>query len=129
MRHKRVSCSPSFGDFAGHDLISWAARRNGRTEISPVEPRVHVRSASGVVACATAGLGVAVASIWMCAEELASGELTEVLTDYASDPIVAFVVFPAGRRPSQKARVFADYLEQAVARPRTSPIIRAAGSG
>jgi DNA-binding transcriptional LysR family regulator len=53
----------------------------------------------------------------MCAEELASGELTEVLTDYASDPIVAFVVFPAGRRPSQKARVFADYLEQAVARP------------
>ena len=89
----------------------------------------YVRSASGVVACATAGLGVAVASIWMCAEELASGELTEVLTDYASDPIVAFVVFPAGRRPSQKARVFADYLEQAVARPRTSPIIRAAGSG
>ncbi len=124
----------SLADLADHDLIgggpaalgeqSWAARRNGRTEISPVAPRVHVRAASGVVACAAAGLGVAVASIWMCAEELASGELTEVLADYACDPIVAFVVFPAGRRPSQKARVFADYLEQAVANRQSSPISR-----
>jgi DNA-binding transcriptional LysR family regulator len=123
----------SLDDLAQHDLIgggpaalgekSWAARRNGRTQIAPVEPRLHVRSAAGVVACATAGLGVALASTWMCAEELASSALTEVLADYALDPIVAFVVFPAGRRPSRKARVFADYLEQAVAQPRTSPNI------
>ena len=123
----------SLGDLAQHDLIgggpaalgeqSWAARRNGLTDIVPVEPRLHVRSAAGVVACATAGLGVAIASTWMCAEELSSSALTEVLTDYALDPIVAFVVFPAGRRPSRKARVFADYLEQAVAQPRTSPNI------
>ena len=30
------------------------------------------RSASGAVACASAGLGVAIVSTWMCAEELAS---------------------------------------------------------
>jgi DNA-binding transcriptional LysR family regulator len=114
----------SLNDLAGHDLVgggpaapgehSWAARRNGRTEIAAIEPRVRASSAAGVVGCAVAGLGVAVASIWMCAEELASGALTEVLADYALDPIVAFSVFPAGRRPSQKARIFANYLEQAV---------------
>ena len=38
---------------------SWAARRNGRTEIVAVEPRVRARSAAGVVACASLGLGVA----------------------------------------------------------------------
>ena len=124
-------------DLAKHDLIgggpaavaeqSWAARRNGRTEIAPIKPRMHVGSAAGVVARAAAGLGVAAASIWMCAEELASGALQEVLMDYASDPIVAFVVFPAGRRPSQRARVFADYLEQTMAQPRTPPVIEAAG--
>jgi DNA-binding transcriptional LysR family regulator len=128
----------SLDDLAQHDLIgggpaalgeqSWAARRNGRTEIAPVEPRAHVRSAAGVVACATAGLGVAIASTWMCAEELASSALTEVLTDYALDPIVAFVVFPAGRRPSQKARVFADYLEQALTQSRISSLEPARGS-
>ena len=128
----------SLADLAQQDVIgggpaapgerSWAARRNGRTEFAPVEPRVYARSAAGVVACAAAGLGVGVASIWMCAEELASGALTEVLTDYALDPIVAFVVFPAGRRPSQKARVFANYLEQAVTQSRTSSLEPATGS-
>jgi len=128
----------SLADLAEHDVIgggpaapgehSWAARRDGRTEVAPVEPRVYARSAAGVVACASAGLGVGVASIWMCVEELASGALTEVLTDYALDPIVAFVVVPAGRRPSQKARVFANYLEQAVTQSRTSSLEPATGS-
>ena len=127
----RRGAPKSLADLAGHDLIGggpaapgeqiWAARRDGRTEAAPVEPKVRARSAAGIIACASAGLGVAVASSWMCAEELASGALTEVLTDYALDPIVAFVVFPAGRRPSQKARVFAEYLEQAVAESRTPP--------
>ncbi len=126
----RRGAPKSLADLAEHDLIgggpaapgerSWAARRNGQTENAPVEPRVHARSAAGVVGCASAGLGVAVASTWMCSEELASGALTEVLADYALDPMVAFMVFPAGRRPSQKARVFADYLERAVTRSRIS---------
>ena len=127
----RRGAPKSLADLAEHDLIgggpamsgeqNWAARRNGLIETAPVEPRVRARSATGVVACAAAGLGVAFASSWMCAEELASGALAEVLTDYALDPLVAFVVFPAGRRPSQKARVFADYLERAVTKSRTAP--------
>ena len=52
----------------------------------------------------------------MCGEELASGALVELLAEYRLDPIAAFVVFPLGRRPSQKARAFSDYLERAVAR-------------
>jgi DNA-binding transcriptional LysR family regulator len=84
------------------------------SELQPIDPRVRSRAASGAVACASAGLGIAVASTWMCAEELASGALVEVLADYRIDPIAAFVVFPAGRRPSQKARAFSDYLEQAL---------------
>ena len=92
---------------------TWVARRNGRIERQTLSPRVRARSATGVVACAVAGLGVATASIWMCADVLASGEVVEILADYALDPIQAYVVFPAGRRPSQRARAFSDYLEQA----------------
>jgi DNA-binding transcriptional LysR family regulator len=114
----------NLADLARHDLIggpadpgdeTWVARRNGRVERQAVSPRIHSRSAAGVIACAIAGLGVASGSIWMCADALASGEVVEVLTDYTLDPVSAYVVFPAGRRPSQKARVFSDYLEQAVA--------------
>jgi len=113
----------TLADLSQHHLIggpidggdqNWRARREAVTELQPIEPRVRIRAASGVVACASAGLGIAVASTWMCAEELASGALVEVLADYRIDPITAFVVFPAGRRPSQKARAFSDYLEQAL---------------
>jgi DNA-binding transcriptional LysR family regulator len=92
----------------------WTARRNGLAHMQPINPRVRTRSAVAAVACATAGLGIAIASMWMCADELASGALVEVLADYLLDPATAFVVFPAGRRPSQRARAFSDYLEQAL---------------
>ena len=84
-------------------------------ERQTVSPRIHSRSAAGVIACAVAGLGVASGSMWMCADALASGEAVEVLTDYALDPVTAYIVFPAGRRPSQKARAFSDYLERTLA--------------
>jgi DNA-binding transcriptional LysR family regulator len=110
-------------DLTRHDLISgptdagdqiWVARRNGRVERQAVSPRIHSRSATGVVACVAAGLGIAAGSSWMCADALASGQAVEILTGYALEPVVAYVVFPAGRRPSQRARAFSDYLEQAL---------------
>ena len=115
----------SLADLARHDLIggptgagdeTWVARCDGLVERLPVSPRVLSRSASGIVACAVAGLGVASGSSWMCADALASGEVVEILAGYELDPVTVYVVFPAGRRPSQKARAFSDYLEQAMAR-------------
>jgi DNA-binding transcriptional LysR family regulator len=114
----------NFADLARHDLISgpgdvgeqtWVARRNGRIQRQAVSPRIHSRSATGIIACVVAGLGVATGSSWMCADALASGEAVEILADYALDPVTAYVVFPAGRKPSQRARAFSDYLEQALA--------------
>jgi DNA-binding transcriptional LysR family regulator len=114
----------SFADLGQHHLIggpsdggdqSWTARRKGVTEVQSVDPRVRTGSAAGTVACASAGLGVAIASTWMCSEELASGALVEILDEYHLDATAVYVVFPAGRRPSQKARAFSDYLEQALA--------------
>ena len=117
----------SLADLARHDLINgpigagdetWVARRNGQIERQDVRPRIRARSASGVVACAAAGLGIASASVWMSATALASGEVVEVLSDYALDPVQAYVVFPAGRRPSQRARAFTHYLEGVMSRNR-----------
>ena len=93
---------------------TWIARRDGRVERLAVSPRIHARSAAGVVACAVAGLGVASGSMWMCCGRARLRRRVEVLADYALDPVTVYVIFPAGRRPSQKARAFSDYLEQAL---------------
>jgi DNA-binding transcriptional LysR family regulator len=120
----RRGAPTSLADLARHDIISgppdtsdeaWAARYNGRIERQTLSPRIRSRSATGVVACAVAGLGIATGSTWMCADALASGAIVEILADYGLDPIQAYVVFPAGRKPSQRARAFSDYLEQTLA--------------
>ena len=120
----RRGAPASLADLARHDLIggpgdipdeAWIARRDGRTERQAVHPRIHARSAAGIVACASAGLGIANASLWMCSDALARGAVVEIMADYALDAVSAYVVFPGGRKPSQRARAFADYLERAIA--------------
>lgn len=124
-------------DLADHDLISgpadlgeqsWIARLGTATEAQSVNPRIRTGSGAGLVACATAGLGVAISSIWMCGQELASGALVELLAEYRLDPVGAFVVFPPGRRPPQKARAFSDHLERAIGRVEKEKAARGEGA-
>jgi DNA-binding transcriptional LysR family regulator len=106
-------------DLAGHDGIfgpgasgrkGWTVL-DGRTEKSlTVVERFNVGSAEGVIAMAKAGLGVAVASTWMCRAELAAGALAPILSDFPLARAEVHAVFPAGRQPSRKVRVLTDYL-------------------
>jgi DNA-binding transcriptional LysR family regulator len=106
-------------ELASHDCIvgpglsgrgGWRFTRSGTVTSVSVEGRVKVATADGVIACAKAGLGVAVASRWMCQAELDTGELVSILSDYQLDWVELHAVYPGGRRPSLKVRAFSDYL-------------------
>ena len=92
----------------------WTFERGGNREEVAVDVRLRTGSGVGVIACAVAGLGVAIASTWMCAQELEDGRLVRILEEYALEPIGAYVVFTSGRQPSRKARAFSDYLSAAL---------------
>jgi DNA-binding transcriptional LysR family regulator len=92
------------------ERTNWTFTRAGKQEIVSTAVRVRTASGAGLVACAVAGLGIAVPSEWMCAEELRDGRLTRILDEYVPEPINAFVVYGSGQRPSRKARAFAEYL-------------------
>ena len=79
-----------------------------------VGERFNVGSAEGVIAMAKAGLGVAIASLWMCRAELAAGDLVQILSEFSLAPAEVHAVFPAGRQPSRKVRVLTDYLAAAL---------------
>jgi DNA-binding transcriptional LysR family regulator len=105
-------------DLAGHDCIlgpglsgasGWRFTRAGRATSVTVEGPIKVASADGVVACAKAGLGIALASRWMCRAELEAGDLVAILSNYQLDGVELHAVYPAGRRPTVKARAFSDY--------------------
>ena len=106
-------------DLPRHDCIlgpglsgrtGWSFTRLGRAMSVTVEGPIKVASADGVVACAKAGLGIALASRWMCRAELEAGELVAILSNYQLDWVELHAVYPGGRRPSLKVRAFSDYL-------------------
>jgi DNA-binding transcriptional LysR family regulator len=110
----------TLGDLAAHDCVfgpggssrqSWAFTRNGAAVSVAVEGRIRLASAEGVIACVKAGLGIAVASGWMCRAEIASGALVALLGDYRLEPIEAHAVFPGGPHPSAKVRAFVEHME------------------
>ncbi len=72
---------------------------------------MRVTAAEGVRAAVLADMGVAIASEWMFAPELASGAVKAVVTDWTLPPVDLWAVFPTGRMASAKARAFVAFVE------------------
>ena len=106
-------------ELARHDCIvqhglfgreSWRFTHNQTVTSIDVPAKLWINSASGILAAAVAGLGIALATRVMAGEELRTGQLTQLLEPYRLDPAEVYAVFPAGPRPSAKVRAIVDHL-------------------
>lgn len=89
----------------------WAFSKGDSHHPIVASGRIRVTSAEGVRAAVLNHLGLTMASTWMFAPELASGEVKAVLNDWQLPPIDLWAVFPTGRMASAKARAFVEYVE------------------
>ena len=94
---------------------AWSFTRDGSEVSVAVRGRVRVSAAEGVRAAVLADMGLAITSDWMFADELASGAVRRVLSDWALPAIDLWAVFPSGRMVSAKARHFAAFVERIMA--------------
>jgi DNA-binding transcriptional LysR family regulator len=91
---------------------AWAFGHADGTEVAvTVSGRVRVSAAEGMRAAVLADLGLAVASEWMFAPELADGSVQAVLTDWTLPGVDVWAVFPSGRMATTKARAFVAFVE------------------
>lgn len=106
-------------DLARHDCIiqhglfgreSWRFTHNDTATTVNVSAKLWINSASGVLAAAVAGLGVALATRVMAGEELRSGQLKQLLVGYQLEPAEVHAIFPAGPKPSAKVRAIIYHL-------------------
>ena len=106
-------------ELSSHDCIlgpglsgrsGWRFAQAGALTSFPVQGRVQVATGEGAITCAKAGLGIAVASRWMCRAELDTGQLVSILSDYQLESVELHALYPGGRRPSVKIRTFVDFL-------------------
>ncbi len=110
-------------DLATHQAVvytqlgnSWTFTRQGAEASVAVTGRARFSAAEGIRTAVLAHMGLAVASDWMFAPELADGAVQRVLNDWNLPPIDLWAVFPTGRLASAKARAFADFVELVVSR-------------
>jgi DNA-binding transcriptional LysR family regulator len=106
-------------DLGQHDCIvqhgrfgreSWRFMHTHTVTSIDVSAKLWINSASGVLAAAVAGMGIALATRVMAGEELRTGQLTQLLEPYWLDPADVHAVFPAGPKPSGKVRAIVDHL-------------------
>lgn len=94
---------------------TWSFCKDGSEVSVSVAGRLKVSAAEGVRAAVLAGMGLAVASEWMFAPELATGEVRPVLSDWSLPQLDLWAVYPSGRMPTAKARAFADFVARQLA--------------
>jgi DNA-binding transcriptional LysR family regulator len=95
----------------------WTFRRGDAELVVTVKGRLHVSAAEGVRAAVLADAGIAMASEWMFAPEIANGTVKRVLSDWELPWTDLWAVFPAGRTASTKARAFISFVEEVMHPP------------
>ena len=113
------------GELAQHRVVTytrfegaaaWQFKRGSSSVSVTVDGPLRVSSAEGLRAAVMAGLGLGMVSDRMFDKELADGRLRAILRDWALPVVDLWAVFPAGRRPTARARLFAEWLAE-VMRP------------
>jgi DNA-binding transcriptional LysR family regulator len=126
----RVGEPTAPGDLVTHEAViyaqkgggaDWTFKRDGVDIAVTLKGRLRVSAAEGVRAAVLANAGIAIASEWMFAPEIADGTVKVVLQDWELPRIDLWAVFPAGRTATAKARTFTQFVQNVMRIPNGSP--------
>ena len=126
----RVGEPTAPGDLVTHEAViyaqkgggaDWTFKRDGVDIAVTLKGRLRVSAAEGVRAVVLANAGIAIASEWMFAPEIADGTVRVVLQDWELPRIDLWAVFPAGRTATAKARAFTQFVQNVMRIPNGSP--------
>ncbi len=106
---------------AGHDL-DWLFRDSaGDIERIRIDGQVQIANSASILACAIAGMGLALLPDWLLRDALANDQLQALFTDYevsATDfDSAVWILYPSRSYLPQKTRAFVDFLGERFPEP------------
>jgi len=118
-----VACLPPVHEPADLARLPWLALRpyyrselalsaidgSGMTRI-PIAPRMTTDSLYALRTAAVAGVGAAIASAWLVADDLAQGRLVHVAPRWRAAPLPVYLVYPQARFYPARLRRFIDVI-------------------
>ncbi len=107
----------------GHLAVCYASPTTGRPEAwewmdgsalrtLTLPARVTVNSAEGFIACCLAGLGLIQIPAYDVKDNLAAGELVEVMDGHRAAPLPMHLVYPHRRHLSHRVQIFTSWLTE-----------------
>ena len=132
--HRVICASPDYldrcgvpqkpADLADHDCIRYVRghhvydRWNFVADGKPLEVRVRgslcTSSAEVMHDWTLAGLGVGIKARWDIEQDIADGQLVELLAPFADNPIDLYVIYPTRRHMPRRVRVFIEFVVDAL---------------
>jgi DNA-binding transcriptional LysR family regulator len=118
VRHSLVRTPPDLGvlPFIAYGAapagLDWIFAKDGNTELARMQPRIRLSAIEGVREAVFAGMGFAIGSEWIFSDARGSGMVEKRLANYLLPAVDLWAIFPAGRQPSPRARVFAEFLKK-----------------
>ncbi len=111
-------------DLAEHEILHYSnlssgnllrlCTQSGEERSVRVGGRLSINNGDALALAAIDGIGLTLAPHFIAAEYLASGKLVEVMEKFRPAPLGIYAVYPEGRFPQPKLRVFIDHLAEAL---------------
>jgi DNA-binding transcriptional LysR family regulator len=92
------------------DKHEWYFNRGGHRIRIPVNGNLRINSSQALVKAAVQGIGLAKLSSFMVTDEIKSGKLISVLSEFCARDIQIHVAYPNQRYLPSKVKVFLDFL-------------------
>lgn len=117
---KRRGTPETIEQLADHELLHYSILSSGNfwKLVSPtgeeravrVGGRLSINNGDALAQAARDGIGIALSPSFISAEDVRNGALVEVMPDRRPPPIGIYAVYPSGRYPQPKLRVFIEHL-------------------
>lgn len=106
--HQTIGFSPL------HWGREWRFRRGDEAVNAPVRPVVLTNTADTQRSAALASVGLTAIPAWMVSDELESGRLVQVLSDWEAPSGTMYAVYPSNRLLALKVKLFVDLISARV---------------
>jgi DNA-binding transcriptional LysR family regulator len=90
--------------------IDWTFSKAQKTESVRLSSLLRVSALEGLREAVFAGLGFAIASEWSAKDAIANDMVQTRLDTYRLPSVDLWAIYPSGRQPATRARVFTDYV-------------------